>query len=126
MRDQGRSEKLSDYSFDIDRARGDTVNGAERPSRAVHVVEAAVVSSGSEPSAARKDGAMASGTVKWFNDAKGFGFIRSDDGVDVFVHHTSIVADGHRTLREGERVQFEITDGPKGPKAQNVKQAEEE
>ncbi|MEW6251227.1 MAG: cold-shock protein [Planctomycetota bacterium] len=64
---------------------------------------------------------MASGTVKWFNDSKGFGFIRSDEGVDVFVHHTSIVADGHRTLREGERVDFELTDGPKGPKAVNVK-----
>jgi CspA family cold shock protein len=68
---------------------------------------------------------MASGTVKWFNDAKGFGFIHSDEGVDVFVHHTSIVADGHRTLREGERVDFELTQGPKGPKAVNVKTKEE-
>ncbi len=68
---------------------------------------------------------MASGTVKWFNDAKGFGFIRSDDGVDVFVHHTSIEADGHRTLREGERVDFELTQGPKGPKAVNVKAKDE-
>ncbi len=67
---------------------------------------------------------MASGTVKWFNDNKGFGFIRSDDGVDVFVHHTSIQADGHRTLREGERVEFELIQGPKGPKAENVKAKE--
>ena len=64
---------------------------------------------------------MASGTVKWFNDAKGFGFIHSDDGQDVFVHHTEIDGEGHRTLREGERVEFEVTQGPKGPKAVKVK-----
>ena len=64
---------------------------------------------------------MAAGTVKWFNDTKGFGFIHSDDGVDVFVHHTEISGEGHRTLREGERVEFEVTQGPKGPKAVNVK-----
>jgi CspA family cold shock protein len=64
---------------------------------------------------------MASGTVKWFNDTKGFGFIRSDEGEDVFVHHTEIVADGHRTLREGERVEFEVQQGPKGLKATKVK-----
>jgi CspA family cold shock protein len=67
---------------------------------------------------------MAAGTVKWFNDTKGFGFIRSDDGQDVFVHHTAIEAEGHRTLREGERVEFEVTQGPKGLKAVNVKTAE--
>ncbi len=66
---------------------------------------------------------MPSGTVKWFNDSKGFGFIRSDDGQDVFVHHTSIEADGHRTLKEGQRVEFEVTQGPKGPKAVNVRAA---
>jgi CspA family cold shock protein len=67
---------------------------------------------------------MASGTVKWFNDTKGFGFIHSDDGQDVFVHHTAIESEGHRTLREGERVEFEVTQGPKGLKAVNVKPAE--
>ena len=60
------------------------------------------------------------GTVKWFNDAKGFGFITADDGVDVFVHHTAIVADGFRTLEANERVRFEINQGPKGPQAANV------
>lgn len=64
---------------------------------------------------------MPSGTVKWFNDTKGFGFISSDEGTDVFVHQTAIMAEGHRTLREGERVEFELVDGEKGPKAQNVK-----
>jgi len=64
---------------------------------------------------------MAVGTVKWFNDTKGFGFIHSDDGEDVFVHHTEIQAEGHRTLREGDRVEFEVSQGPKGPKAVNVK-----
>ncbi len=68
---------------------------------------------------------MTAGTVKWFNDTKGFGFIRSDDGEDVFVHHSEITADGHRTLREGERVEFETTQGPKGSKAVNVRSTEE-
>lgn len=66
---------------------------------------------------------MPSGTVKWFNDSKGFGFIKSDDGLDVFVHHTAIEAEGHRTLAEGERVDFELISGDKGPKAANVKSA---
>ena len=60
------------------------------------------------------------GTVKWFNDSKGFGFIQQDDGPDVFVHHTAIQSEGFRTLEEGARVQFEIVDGPKGPAANNV------
>ncbi len=60
------------------------------------------------------------GTVKWFNDAKGYGFITADDGVDVFVHHTSIIAEGFRSLAENERVSFEIKQGPKGPQAENV------
>ena len=66
---------------------------------------------------------MATGTVKWFNDAKGYGFIQSDDGEDVFVHQTAIIAEGHRTLNEGERVEFDMTQGQKGPKAENVKPA---
>jgi len=65
---------------------------------------------------------MAEGTVKWFNDAKGFGFIQQDGGKDVFVHHTAIVAEGFKTLAEGARVSFEIVDGPKGPAASNVRQ----
>lgn len=64
---------------------------------------------------------MAKGTVKWFNDSKGFGFIQSDDGQDVFVHHTEIKMDGYRSLKEGDRVEFEMGQGPKGPKAMNVR-----
>lgn len=60
------------------------------------------------------------GTVKWFNDAKGFGFISRESGPDVFVHHTAIVAEGFRTLNEGDRVSFEIGEGPKGLQARNV------
>ena len=63
---------------------------------------------------------MAEGTVKWFNDAKGFGFIEQDNGNDVFVHHTAIQADGFKSLQEGARVTFEVVDGPKGPAAANV------
>lgn len=66
---------------------------------------------------------MATGTVKWFNDAKGFGFIQSEDGQDVFVHQTEIKVDGYRTLQEGAKVEFERADGPKGPKATNVRLA---
>jgi CspA family cold shock protein len=65
---------------------------------------------------------MAEGTVKWFNDAKGFGFIEQEGGDDVFVHHSAIQADGFKTLEEGARVSFDIVDGPKGQAAANVVQ----
>jgi len=65
---------------------------------------------------------MPTGTVKWFNDDKGFGFITPDDGdKDLFVHHTAIVADGFRTLAEGSQVSYEAEAGDKGPKAVNVR-----
>jgi cold shock protein len=64
---------------------------------------------------------MAQGTVKWFNDSKGFGFISQEGGEDVFVHHTAIQMDGFRSLAEGDRVEFEIVKGPKGLQAQNVR-----
>jgi CspA family cold shock protein len=66
---------------------------------------------------------MAKGTVKWFNDSKGFGFITSDAGEDVFVHYSAIQGGGFRTLAEGDAVQFETEAGPKGPKAVNVTKA---
>ena len=65
---------------------------------------------------------MATGTVKWFNDAKGFGFITQDGGgEDVFVHHTAIQSEGFRSLQEGQRVEFEVKQGPKGLQAANVR-----
>ena len=63
---------------------------------------------------------MAEGTIKWFNDSKGFGFIEQDSGPDVFVHFSAIQGDGFKSLSEGERVTFDVTDGPKGPQAANV------
>ena len=65
---------------------------------------------------------MATGKVKWFNDAKGFGFIAQDSGgADVFCHHTAIQANGFRTLAEGQAVEFDVAQGPKGLQAQNVR-----
>ena len=63
---------------------------------------------------------LESGTVKWFNEEKGFGFIAHEGGNDVFVHYTAINMDGRRTLQEGQKVNFEIVDGQKGPQANNV------
>jgi len=60
------------------------------------------------------------GTVKWFNNAKGFGFIGRDDGPDVFVHYSALVSEGYKSLQEGDAVEFEIVDGQKGPQAANV------
>jgi CspA family cold shock protein len=66
---------------------------------------------------------MATGKVKWFNDAKGYGFIAREDGPDVFVHHTAILAEGFRSLSEGQVVEFDITEGPKGLQAANVRKS---
>jgi CspA family cold shock protein len=66
---------------------------------------------------------MATGKVKWFNDAKGYGFISQENGPDVFVHYTAIEGSGFRSLSEGDKVEFEITQGPKGPQASKVRRA---
>ena len=66
---------------------------------------------------------MASGTVKWFNNKKGFGFIEREDGTDIFVHYSAIKGNGFKSLDEGEKVTFEVTEGPKGLQATNVEKA---
>ena len=63
---------------------------------------------------------MAQGTVKWFNESKGFGFITQDNGTDVFAHYSAISGDGFKTLDEGQEVSFDVVDGDKGPKAENI------
>ncbi len=63
---------------------------------------------------------MATGTVKWFDDAKGYGFIERDEGEDVFVHYSAIVGEGYKTLTEGSEVEFDVEEDPKGPRAANV------
>ncbi|MCD4781988.1 MAG: cold-shock protein [Candidatus Omnitrophica bacterium] len=63
---------------------------------------------------------MATGTVKWFSNQKGYGFITPESGADVFVHHAEIQGEGYKTLDEGQKVEFEIVDGPKGNQAKNV------
>src|SRR5262249_53406241 len=78
---------------------------------------------GSEQNSARRRTSMATGKVKWFNDAKGFGFITRDSGPDLFVHHTAIVSEGFRSLSEGQEVEFDVTEGPKGLQATNVRPA---
>ncbi len=66
---------------------------------------------------------MPNGTVKWFNDAKGFGFITQENGPDLFVHHTAILGQGFKSLAEGEAVTFEVTNGPKGLQATDVRRS---
>jgi cold shock protein len=63
---------------------------------------------------------MAKGKVKWFSNQKGYGFVTSEDGKDIFVHHTAINGDGYKTLTEGQEVEFDVTQGPKGEQATNV------
>ena len=64
---------------------------------------------------------MAKGSVKWFNDQKGYGFVTQEDGTDIFVHFSAIQGEGFKTLHEGQEVEFEVTDGPKGLQASNVR-----
>ena len=90
-----------------------TVSGRSR------CAEAALYEGPSGPDS--KESSVASGTVKWFNEAKGFGFISQEGGEDVFVHFSAIQGDGFKTLAEGERVEFEVTRGPKGLQASSVR-----
>ena len=70
-----------------------------------------------------KEHIVAVGTVKWFNESKGFGFIQQENGEDVFVHYSAITGEGFKTLAEGERLEFDVTKGPKGLQAANVRKA---
>ena len=90
-------------------SQGDITENAQKGSEA-----------GGEAAAVTEEVVMALGTVKWFNDAKGFGFIKQDNEADVFVHYSQIAGDGFRTLEEGQLVQFDLREGPKGLFAENV------
>jgi CspA family cold shock protein len=76
------------------------------------------------PKVARKEGTRLRGTVKWFSDEKGFGFISQEGGEDVFVHFSGIAGEGYRSLSEGQAVEFDVTQGPKGSQATNVRPVE--
>jgi CspA family cold shock protein len=76
---------------------------------------------GQGPQGAEQGARVAQGTVKWFNNEKGYGFIAVDGGQDVFVHYSAIQSDGYRSLEEGQRVEFEVAQGPKGPQADGVR-----
>jgi CspA family cold shock protein len=80
-----------------------------------------LISNGSTGEQKKGATAMAQGTVKWFNDAKGFGFIQQDNGPDVFVHFSAIAGDGFKSLAEGDRVEFDVVQGQKGPQSANVR-----
>jgi cold shock protein len=84
------------------------------------MINAALIAATKKQPVSRSKSMPEQGTVKWFNDAKGYGFIVRERGADVFVHHASIIAEGFRTLNEGDRVSFEVVEGPKGLQAKNV------
>ena len=80
----------------------------------------AIRGAGADGHCPEEDNVRLKGTVKWFNNAKGFGFIGRDDGPDVFVHYSAIASEGYKSLQEGDTVEFEIVEGQKGPQAGNV------
>ena len=93
-----------------------SVEAGQLPTPARHRVAAEA-----DPQRAEQGAHVAQGTVKWFNNEKGYGFIAVDGGQDVFVHYSAIQADGYRSLDEGQRVEFEVAQGPKGPQADGVR-----
>jgi CspA family cold shock protein len=98
------------------RAGSSSLTGASAPAgrRAPHLHHA-------RPGRGRRESPVATGTVKWFSPEKGFGFILQDGGPDVFVHYSAITGEGYRNLEEGQAVEFDVTDGQKGPQAANVR-----
>jgi cold shock protein len=109
-------------NYGVDKAKGFSILRAEvfGGSSLFRGLRSGVLPYGTERRKAKREKHMASGKVKWFDTKKGFGFIQQEGGPDVFVHYTSISGNGFKNLEEGQPVEFELVDSPKGPKASNV------